>query len=242
MDFGIGSYALGFVAGVLSTLSPCVLPLLPILIATAMGQHRRGPIALAVGLMLSFTLVGTLLATLGNAIGLDGGMLRQAAALLLVAFGVLLWSTRAQAWFAQATARAGSAGDGLLARIAGSGWSGQFMLGLGLGLVWSPCVGPTLGAASTLAAQGQHLSQIALLMGLFGLGAALPLVVLGSASQGVVQRWRRQIALAGQRGRWLLGGVLIGVGVAVATGWDKSAETWLLDHSPDWLTRLTTRY
>lgn len=242
MEFGVGSYLLGFVAGLLSTLSPCVLPLLPILIATAMGQHRHGPIALAVGLMLSFTLVGTFLATLGNAIGLDAGVLREVAALMLVVFGAVLLSRRAQTWFAQATARAGSAGDGLVARIAGTGWSGQLVLGLGLGLVWSPCVGPTLGAASTLAAQGRQLSQIALLMLLFGLGAALPLVVLGSASQGVVQHWRRRMMVAGQRGRWLLGGTLIAVGLAVATGWDKSVETWLLDHSPDWLTRLTTRY
>ena len=242
MDFGLGSYALGFVAGLLSTLSPCVLPLLPILIATALGQHRRGPMALAAGLMLSFTLVGTFIATLGSAIGLDAGVLRKAAAVLLVVFGALLLSRRAQVWFAQATARAGAAGDGLLARIAGTGWSGQFMLGLGLGLVWSPCVGPTLGAASTLAAQGRHLSQIALLMLLFGLGAATPLLVLGSVSQGAVRHWGHQMMMAGQRGRWLLGGVLIAVGLGVATGWDRDAETWLLDHSPDWLTRLTTRY
>lgn len=242
MDFGLGSYTLGFVAGLLSTLSPCVLPLLPILITTAMGQHRHGPIALAAGLMLSFTLVGTIIATLGSAIGLDTGVLRQAAAVMLVVFGAVLLSGRAQVWFARATARAGAAGDGLLARIVGTGWSGQFALGLGLGLVWSPCVGPTLGAASTLAAQGRHLPQIALLMLLFGLGAATPLVVLGSVSQGVVQRWRREAMVAGQRGRWVLGAVLIAVGVAVATGWDKDAETWLLDQSPDWLTRLTTRY
>ena len=242
MDFGVGSYALGFVAGLLSTLSPCVLPLLPILIATAMGQHRRGPLALAAGLMLSFTLVGTFLATLGSAIGLDSGVLRKVAAVLLVAFGALLLSSGAQAWFARATARAGAAGDGLLARIAGTGWSGQLALGLGLGLVWSPCVGPTLGAASTLAAQGSHLSQIALLMLLFGLGAALPLVVLGSASQGVLRHWKQRMMVAGQRGRWALGAILIAVGVAVATGWDKDAETWLLDQSPDWLTRLTTRF
>lgn len=242
MEIGPLSYLLGFVAGLLSTLSPCVLPLLPILIATALGQHKRGPLALAAGLALSFTLVGTFLATLGNAIGLDAGVLRTLAALMLIAFGLVLLSARAQAWFAQATARAGAAGEGILARITGTGWAGQFALGLGLGLVWSPCVGPTLGAASTLAAQGRQLSQIALLMLVFGLGAALPLIVLGSVSQGVGRHFAQRMRLAGQRGRSLLGGVLVVIGVAVATGGDKLAEAWLLDHSPDWLTHLTTRF
>lgn len=242
MDFGPGTFALGYLAGVLSTLSPCVLPLLPILIASATAQHRFGPLALAAGLTLSFALVGLFVATLGSAIGLDAGLLRKAAAVLLIAFGVLLLSTRAQAVFAQAATGAGGAGDRLLARITGTGWRGQLAVGLVLGLVWSPCVGPTLGAASTLAAQGGHLPQIAVVMLLFGLGAGTPLVVIGGLSREATQRMRGRLLAAGQQGRWLLGGVLLLMGLAILTGWDKGFETWVVDHSPDWLVELTTRY
>jgi cytochrome c biogenesis protein CcdA len=242
MDFGPATYALGYLAGALSTLSPCVLPLLPILIASATVQHRFGPLALALGLTLSFAIVGLFIATLGASLGLDAELLRQGAAVLLIGFGVLLLSARAQARFAQAAGGVGAAGDGLLARLSGSGWRGQFAVGLVLGLVWSPCVGPTLGAASTLAAQGRQLPQIALLMLLFGLGAGTPLVALGGLSREAMQRVRGRVLTFGQRGRWLLGAILLAIGVAILTGWDRGIEAWAVEHSPDWLTALTTRY
>jgi cytochrome c biogenesis protein CcdA len=242
MDFGLVTYGFGYLAGALSTLSPCVLPLLPILIASATAQHRFGPLALALGLTLSFAAVGLFIATLGASVGLDAGVLRKGAALLLMAFGVLLLSARGQARFAYAASNLGGAGEGVLARLSGSGWRGQFAVGLALGVVWSPCVGPTLGAASTLAAQGSHVPQIALLMLLFGLGAATPLVVIGSLSREALHRMRGRLLAAGQRGRWLLGLALLLIGLAILTGQDRGFEAWVVEHSPDWLTALTTRF
>ena len=242
MDFGPGTYFLGYLAGALSTLSPCVLPLLPILIATAVAQHRHGPLALAAGLMLSFAAVGLFVATLGASIGLDPGVLRQGAALLLMAFGVLLLSASLQRRFAAVASRFSASGEGLLSHISTTGWLGQFSVGLVLGIVWSPCVGPTLGAASTLAAQGQHLSQIALLMLIFGLGAGTPLVLVGTLSREAMARVRGRLLSAGQRGKWLLGLVMLLMGLFILTGWDKAFEAWAVEHSPDWLTQLTTRY
>jgi len=242
MDFGFATYALGYVAGVLSTLSPCVLPLLPILLATATSQHRFGPLALTAGLTVSFALVGLFVATLGDAVGLDADVLRQVAAALLVLFGVLLVSARAQRAFQALAARWSGAGDGLLARIRGRGWPGQFALGLVLGIVWTPCVGPTLGAASTLAAQGRELPQVALMMLLFGLGAGTPLIVIGGLSRDALARVRGRLLAAGARGQWWLGLLFIAIGVAIFTGGDRQIEAWAVEHSPDWLTRLTTRY
>ena len=242
MDFGPGTFLLGYLAGALSTLSPCVLPLLPILIATAVAQHRFGPLALAAGLTLSFAAVGLFIATLGSAIGLDQSVLRNAAAVLMTGFGIVLLVPALQMRFAVATAGLSASGEGLLARLRGVGWLGQFAVGLVLGLVWSPCVGPTLGAATTLAAQGRDLGQIALLMLLFGLGAGTPLVVIGTLSREAMLRTRGHLMALGQRGKWLLGAVLVGVGMAILTGADKHFESWALDHSPDWLTTLTTRF
>ena len=241
MDFGLATYTLGYLAGALSTLSPCVLPLLPILIATATTQHRHGPLALAAGLALSFAVVGLFIATIGVAIGVDQGVLRIVAALLLVLFGIAMLLPPLQRWFQRLAARTTS-GEGRLANLSGRGWVGQLAVGLVLGIVWSPCVGPTLGATSALAAQGSHLPQVALLMLLFGLGAATPLVLVGGASRELVARWRGRLMIAGRRGQWLLGAVFIAIGIAIFGGTDKRIEAWALEHSPDWLTRLTTRY
>lgn len=240
MDFGLGTYGLSFAAGGLSTLSPCVLPLLPILLGTAAIAHRLGPLALAAGLMLSFTAVGVFVASLGVAIGLDQGLFRDAAAVILLGFGVVLLSSRLQEKFAMATSSVSGSGQAVLARLTLDGLGGQFILGVLLGVVWSPCVGPTLGAAITLASQGQNLAQVALVMALFGLGAGLPLIVLGFASREAMLRLRGKLMIAGKLGKQALGSVMLILGVAILSGADKVFEAWVLRAAPDWLVQLTT--
>lgn len=231
---------LSFVAGSLSTLSPCVLPIVPILLATAVGAHRLGPFALAGGLALSFTLLGVALASAGSVIGLDVAVLRDAGAVLLIAFGLVLLSARVQRRFATAAAGVPGAGNRLLSGLRTDSLAGQFVLGLVLGITWSPCVGPTLGAAITLASQGRDLGQVALAMAFFGVGAALPMMALGFASRQGIARMRGRLLAAGQAGKAVLGAVMIALGVLVLSGADKRLEAWTLDHSPQWLVRLTT--
>ncbi|TSA15299.1 MAG: cytochrome c biogenesis protein CcdA, partial [Betaproteobacteria bacterium] len=131
-------------------------------------------------------------------------------------------------------------GQGMLARVTFEGLSGQFVLGLLLGLVWIPCVGPTLGATLTLASQGQQLVQVILVMALFGLGAGLPLVVLGSLSREAMLRMRGRLLAAGHQGKRLLGAAMLLVGALILTGLDKRFETWVLDILPTWLTQIGT--
>ena len=122
------------------------------------------------------------------------------------------------------------------------GYAGQFSVGLILGAVWSPCVGPTLGAASLLAAQGRQLPQVAVNMFVFGLGAALPLLGIGLASREALQRWRARLLAAGQIMKAGFGVLLIVFGALVLAGIDKRVETTLVNASPQWLTDLTTRF
>ena len=242
MEFSAGTYGLGYLAGLLSTLSPCVLPLVPILVATAAAAHVLGPYALALGLMLSFSLVGIFLATLGASLGLDQDTFRAAAAVILIAFGIVLLSPKLQERFASATSGLSAAGDNLLANLKLDGLGGQFAVGLLLGVIWSPCVGPTLGAATTLASQGSKLSQIALLMMIFALGAGTPLVALGSVSRAAVMRVRGRMMQAGKLGKSIFGGLILVLGIAILTGLDKTFEAWAVRISPEWLNELTTRY
>jgi cytochrome c biogenesis protein CcdA len=242
VKLGLATYGLGLLAGALSILSPCVLPLVPILAAAAITAHRFGPLALGVGLAMSFTVVGLAVASLGASLGLDPDTFRTAGALLLVAFGTVLLVPRLQNAFARVTSRVGDSGNTVLARITGEGLMGQFLVGSVIGIVWSPCVGPTLGAATTLASQGKSLPQIFLLMLIFGIGAAAPLVALGSLSRSRFVAIRGRLLSAGHYGKQVFGLILVGTGCLIATGLDKSLEAWLLDRSPDWLTHLTTRF
>ncbi|MFY9291627.1 MAG: cytochrome c biogenesis protein CcdA [Methylorubrum rhodinum] len=238
----IATLGLAALAGLLSVLSPCVLPLLPLVLGAAAAEHRLGPAALAAGLALSFTVIGLFVATLGFAIGLDGVVFRRVAAGLLVAVGLVLLVPPIQARLAAAAGPLVDAIDRRFGGRPGAGLSGQFGLGLLLGAVWSPCVGPTLGAASLLAAQGRDLAAVAATMGAFGLGAALPLLVLGTLSRGVILWARGGMMRLGQGLKAGLGLILVATGLAVLIGLDKALETALVEASPDWLNALTTRY
>ena len=238
----IASLGFGFIAGLLSTLSPCVLPLLPLVLGGALAEHRFGMVALAAGLVISFVTVGMFIATIGFSLGLDGPLLRQVTAVGLILAGIVLLSGALQLRFAVATAGLGDAGNRLITRVVPSGLGGQFILGLILGTVWSPCVGPTLGAASLLAAQGKDLGAAAGVMAAFGAGVAVPLALVGLLSRQALLRWRGKMMRAGGAGKTLLGVTAIAVATLILTGGDKALETALVNASPVWLTRLTTSY
>ncbi len=242
MSFGAAAYGLAFVAGLLSILSPCVLPIVPIVLTSAAQAHRRGPLALAAGLAASFAVVGTGIAWAAGRAGFDATVLRDAGAVVLATIGVWLTSSSLQQRFATATAGVAGAGEGLLARLTLDDLRGQFVVGALLGLVWSPCVGPTLGAAIVVASQGRDLARIALLMGVFGLGAGLPLIALGMLTRQAMSRVRGTLLATGRVGKRLLGAGLILVALLILSGSDRAVETWLVDHSPGWLSDLTTRY
>ncbi len=238
----IASFGFALLAGVLSVLSPCVLPILPILLGAAATQHRLGPAALACGLAVSFVAIGLFFATIGFSLGLESGALRQPAAVVLIALGAVLILPPLQARLAVAAGPVGQWTDERFGGFSRDGLGGQFALGLLLGAVWSPCVGPTLGAASALAAQGRDLGQVAVTMLLFGLGAALPLIALGTLSREMLLRWRTRMLSAGRGLRTALGLLLIAGGILILSGLDHRLEAALVDASPPWLTALTTSF
>jgi cytochrome c biogenesis protein CcdA len=238
----VTTLALAFAAGLLSILSPCVLPLVPIVLGAAIVAHPLGALALAAGLALSFTVLGLLLALVGFGLGIDAGMFRVAAAAIMIALGAILLVPAWQARLAAAGGPLSSWTDRRFGGFASSGLAGQFAIGLLLGAVWSPCVGPTLGAASLLASQGQDLARVTLTMAVFGIGAALPLILLGLLSRATLMRVRSKLMSAGKFGKGALGAAFILIGVAIVSGTDKKIEAALVEASPQWLTELTTSF
>ena len=238
----MGVLGLAFIAGLLSTLSPCVLPLLPLVLGAAASEHRLGPLALAGGLALSFVAFGLFIATIGYAIGLNGDVLRMAAAVVMILIGLVLVLPGFQARLAMAGGPVADWAENRFGGASRAGLGGQFGVGLLLGAVWSPCVGPTLGAASLLAAEGKNLGEVALTMLVFGIGAALPLVALGALSREALMRVRGRLMAAGKGAKAVLGVLLMLIGLSIVTHWDRTAQGFLLKHMPAWLDELTTRF
>jgi cytochrome c-type biogenesis protein len=236
------SIGAGLLAGMLSTLSPCVFPLLPLVLGAATSADRSGGYWLAGGLAVSFTAAGLFVATVGFAIGLGQDVFRTTSAVLLVLVGVTLLSSTIQTRLGVAVGGLGEAGDRIIRRLALTGARGQFPVGVLLGLVWSPCAGPTLGAASLLAAQRKDLGSVATVMFAFGVGTTLPMLLVASLTRQGLLRWRERMMNAGRLGKVAVGVSALAVGALILTGADRRVEASLVSASPAWLTNLTTRF
>jgi cytochrome c-type biogenesis protein len=238
---GLVGLALSYGAGALSTLSPCVLPLLPIVLFGVIAQHAWGPVALTAGLAVSFTAVGLFVALLGFSIGIDATVLRLGGAAFMTALGAVFLLPSLESRLAAAATPVAMAGQSLRDRLRPTGLGGQFILGVLLGAIWSPCSGPALGAAIGLAAQSETAAWAGLVMITFSLGAATPVLVLAYGSRTALLARRASLARLSQFGKPAMGSALIAVGLFILTGLDRIVETFLTRAMPDWLVALTTR-
>lgn len=230
-----------FGAGLLTLINPCVLPVLPIVLASALNSSRFGPLALAVGMGVSFVTLGLALATVGQAITLGGQVVEvaQIAAVLMIAFGLVMLVPQFSERFATATAGVSANADAAIGRIEQAGWPGQFLGGLLLGAVWSPCVGPTLGGAIAIASTGENLMQAGAIMTAFAFGIGSVVVGLAYGARNLLTRRRAAMMRIANMAKPILGATFVLVGTAILFRWHHVAEAWLLDRMPFWLQDLS---
>jgi cytochrome c-type biogenesis protein len=225
----------GYLAGLLTLVNPCVLPVLPIVLASALQAHRLGPIALAAGMSASFVILGVGIAALGNRLGISAETVTQASALLMIAFGAVLLVPRLNAGFAMATAGMAARADAGIDQIDRSGLPGQALGGALLGAVWSPCVGPTLGGAISLASTGQSLIWATAIMLAFAAGVSTVIVALGYGARAALQRRRAAMMTIAQRAKPIMGVVFVTIGLILFFNLHHLIETWATNAMPIWL-------
>ncbi len=230
---------LGYLAGLLTLINPCVLPVLPIVLASAAQGHRLGPLALACGMAGSFAVLGLVVTAFGAAVGLDADRMAQIGAGLMVAFGLILLMQRLNAGFAAVTVGFAARADARIDGTAGAGLAGQAAAGALLGAVWSPCIGPTLGGAIGLASQGQGLVFAGAVMLAFGLGVATVMLALAYGARATLLGRRAALLRLAQVARPLMGAVLLAVGLALLFKLQHRVEAWALEVLPVWLIDLS---
>lgn len=234
MSIELAAVPVAMLAGVLGIMSPCVWPLVPIIVGSSAGAGRGAAWAMAFGLALAFAVSGTLLSFVLVSLGIDPELFRYLAAAMLIVVALPLLHGGVGQWFSSALSRltAGLPMSG--AQQNANGLVGQFGMGALLGLVWLPCVGPTLGAAIALASMGQQMGHAFVVMLAFGLGTAAALLAAALLSSRLLGRWRPALLSGAGRGKQALGVLLGLLGVAVLTGWDKRLEAWALPLLPEW--------
>lgn len=242
MDVPLTHLGLSLLAGSLTTLSPCVFPLLPLVVGGAVQANRLAPVAMGVGMALSFALIGLLIGALGPVLDIDSDSVRLFGAWLLIGFGLVMlipaFNARFTAWMLPIASGANAAS----ARLDSQFLSGAFLLGGVLGLVWSPCSGPLLASALTLVASEGGALKGGLILGLFGIGAAIPLVIVAYASRrgfSVAKGWVLQRIDAVKKG---FGVLILLTGIAILSGADKWLEARLLNILPDAWVRASTLF
>jgi cytochrome c biogenesis protein CcdA len=242
MDLAISHLGLSLLAGSLTTLSPCVFPILPMVLGGAAQGNRLAPLAMGLGMALSFAGMGVLIGSLGPVIGLDADHVRLFGAVLLMGLGLTMWVPALNERFTQWMMPLASGANNMSSRMQGDTLGGALMLGAVLGLVWSPCSGPLLASALTLVASEGGAVRGGIVLGLFGVGAATPLVAVAYASRRGFQSVRDKVLMHGDRVKKIFGGLIFLAGLAIATGADKWLEAQVVDRLPEVWLRWTTLF
>ena len=230
---------LSIAAGGLTTLSPCVFPLLPLVLGGAVQGHRFAPVAMGVGMMSSFAVIGMVLGSVGPALGVDADTIRTAGAALLMAFSLVMLIPALGERFSQWMLPIASAANLASQRLDGRSLLSAMALGAVLGLVWSPCSGPLLGSALTLVASEGGVARGGVVLALFGLGAAVPLVAVAYASRSGFAQARDWVLARIEQVRRVFALLLGAMGVAILTGADKWVEARVLERLPEAWVNLT---
>lgn len=217
-------------AGILTIAAPCTLPMLPILLSASIGRvgHLR-PAMIALGFVVSFSAVALALGAITQLFDFDPNVLREAASILLLGFGLLmLWpapfewlSARLNGWLDLGSSN-GAQREGAL---------GGLVLGTTLGLVWTPCAGPVLGSILTLVATSKDVAWAGTLLVAYAIGAAIPMLAIAYGGQAAATRVR-SLARITPRLQQGFGVVVIGFAVAAYFQYDTLIVAWLTRFYP----------
>lgn len=224
-----------YLAGILTLINPCVLPVLPIVLASALNAGRRGPLALAAGLTVSFVAFGMFVTTVGYSLGLTQEGLAQIGAIIMIIFGLVLLVPAFSRRFESATQGMAGLANKQMLGLDLSGLSGQFFGGILLGAVWSPCIGPTLGGAIALASQGENLLWAMFIMLFFALGVSTIVLGLSWGAQNALRSRTQGLKVLAERSKPILGFVFLVVGLMIYFKIHHFIERWALQVLPTWL-------
>ncbi|KKQ55938.1 MAG: hypothetical protein US74_C0021G0017 [Parcubacteria group bacterium GW2011_GWA2_38_13] len=218
----------------MTILSPCILPILPVVLSGSLGGGKKRPWGIIVGFVAGFTIFTLFLTAIVNAFGISANFLRNLSFVVIFIFGLALISSKMQIWseriFSKLAARA--------SRPHGQGFWGGVVIGLSIGLIWTPCVGPILASVISLALTGQ-VSGFAFFITLaYSLGTALPMMAIMFGGRGLLARVPA-LTRNTQIIQKAFGVCMILVAVAIFFNYDRKFQTFVLNIFPNYGAGLT---
>ena len=231
-------YGVAFISGLFTILAPCIWPLLPIVLAdVTQSKSKRRPLGITVGVAISFAFFTLAISALESSLGFSPNILRKFAVVVLLVIGISMvvpaLSRRMEASISSLSGRFGGVG-----RNQRSDFSGGFITGLALGVVWTPCSGPILASVATLAATNKVSLQVVIVTLFYVAGVSIPLFGFAVGGQKLLAKSRR---LSKHTGRIQIasGVIMIITAVGIYTNYDKTIEAKLLNAIPSYSNALT---
>jgi len=229
---------IAFISGILTVFSPCVLPILPAVLASGIDGNTRRIKGVIMGLVISFTIASLLLATMVRVLGIPADIVRAMAVVLLVIFGIslvfpVIWE-KAQIWIERYW-------HFQPIQNQNSGFWGGFLTGTSLGIVWTPCIGPVVAAMATLAAVSSFSITMVLIVFAYALGTGIPLYFIARGGSAVSQKLNF-FKTESQKIRQIFGLIILATALFIWTGADKVLQAWTLSTLPASWTQIATNF
>lgn len=227
--------AFAFLAGLVTILSPCILPLLPIILSSSAAGGKRRPFGIMIGFVLSFVTAALALTFLVKSTGINQDTLRGVAIVVIAIFGLSMLIPKFTVWLEVLVSKLSGK---VQLKGGGDGFLGGLFVGLSLGLVWTPCAGPILASVITLAATSSVTFEAVLITLAYALGTSIPMVGIIYGGRELINRVPFLLKNSAKIQK-VFGVVILLVAFAMYKGYDKDFQVWVLDHFPQYGEGLT---
>lgn len=227
-----------FLAGIVTILSPCILPILPIILSSTIGDKDIGkgrPLGIVIGFIASFTFFTLFLTVIVRALGIPATTLRLISVLVIGLFGLSLLYPRFQTFVEVVFSKVSKY---VPQRNQGTGLFSGILIGLSIGLLWTPCVGPILASVITLAISGEVNFSSFLITLSYSLGTALPMFAILIGGQNLIRRNQWLVGNTAKIQRFF-GLIMIFTAIAVWLQWDRRFQSYILETFPNYSESVT---
>lgn len=220
-----------FLAGIFTVLSPCVLPVLPVILASGVDKQRLKPLGMVLGLVFSFSLFTLFIAQIAGWAMISADTLRNSAIGIIALFGVIMIFPKLSNWFSSLASPIADLGSDLEKKSKYKGFFGGVIIGCALGLLWTPCAGPILAAVTALVASKQVSWQSVFITLAYSLGAAVPMLLIAYGSQKMIasSKWLSKHAEAIRKG---FGVAMLLTALALAFHLDEPFQQKIANYLP----------
>jgi cytochrome c biogenesis protein CcdA/thiol-disulfide isomerase/thioredoxin len=224
-----------FLAGIVTVLSPCILPVLPIVLSSAVGGGKKRPFGIIAGFVISFTFFTLFLSSIVTATHIPSDSLRTFSVIVIAVFGASLLIPQFQVWTEKAFSRL----SGLIpVGKQGSGFGSGFIIGVSLGLLWTPCVGPILASVISLALTGSVSGSAIFITLAYSLGTAIPMFAILYGGRSLLQKVPWLLSRSGQIQK-VFGFIMIITAIGIFYNLDRKFQTYILTVFPQYGAGLT---